>query len=260
MKKNELAIGIYDSGVGGVSVLAEAARLLPEEHFIYYGDSANAPYGTKSEDEIKKLSLDCGEFLYQKGVKAIVIACNTATSIVVQAMRERYSIPIISMEPAVKPAMQARNSGEVLVFATPATLHQERYRYLLRKLGAEKSVHNIECAQLADMVETGNLSDPHIRAYLCDKLLPFRGKAIDGLVIGCTHYSFLTEALQDVAKKLCGGACEIYDGRFGTSRHLRDVLKENNLLNHSGSRGMIEFYTSGHSHETDIYRHFMKLL
>ena len=115
MIKNEQPIGVYDSGVGGLSVLCEARKRLPHENFIYYGDSENAPYGTKTEDEIKELSLACGEFLFRKGVKMIVIACNTATSIVVQTMRERYNIPIISIEPAVKPALEGSRNGKIIV-------------------------------------------------------------------------------------------------------------------------------------------------
>lgn len=259
MRKNELPIGIYDSGAGGVSVLAQAMKCLPCEDFLYYGDSANAPYGTKSEEEIKNLSLACGDFLYQRGVKMIVIACNTATSITVQAMREKYNIPIISIEPAVKPAVEKYPEGKIAVLATPATLKQKRYWYLLEKLGAQDKVVNIECEGLAELVEQGNLDDPHIKAYLYEKFLPHRGRAFGGVVVGCTHYSFVSDKIRDVAQKICGGPCDVFDGMFGTARHIADVLRGENLLNDSLEKGGVKFFSSGEPHSIAVFEHFLKL-
>lgn len=260
MRQNELAIGMYDSGVGGISVLCETIKRLPHEHYIYYGDSANAPYGTKSEEEIKELSLKCGEFLFHKGVKMIVIACNTATSIVVQTMRERYNIPIISIEPAVKPAMENRRQGKILVLATPATLKQKRYHTLLDTLQAQDIVINVECAGLAELIEKGNVNAPHIKAYLHDKLAPYRGQEIDGIVIGCTHYSFVADKIKDIALKWFPKPCDIYDGRFGTAKHIEHVLASNHLLHPQNGEVPIEFFTSGSSDQTSIYRRFLEML
>ena len=135
MYRRRMPIGFFDSGIGGLSVLMCAMRELPREKFIYYGDNLHAPYGSKTEAEIKELSLECGKFLYEKGVKAIVMACNTATSASVKLMRDLYNMPVISIEPAVKPACEAQGNGKVLVMATHATIAQQRYRALLSRLG-----------------------------------------------------------------------------------------------------------------------------
>ncbi len=260
MKKNDLPIGVYDSGVGGVSVLCEAMKCLPQEDFLYYGDSKNAPYGTKTEEEIKELSLQCGEFLFKQGVKMIVIACNTATSIVVQTMRERYNIPIISIEPAVKPALSERKQGKVIVLATPATLKQKRYHTLLVNLGAQELILNVPCAELADLIEKGNVADPHIKAYIHDKLIPYRGQDIDSLVIGCTHYSFVADKIGDIATKIFPAFRRIYDGRYGTAKHIARTLETENLCNMQSVGGTVNFFTSGKDSSLLIYRDFLSIL
>ncbi|MEG2624988.1 MAG: glutamate racemase [Christensenella sp.] len=260
MEKQKLPIGIYDSGVGGVSVLAEAMKCLPHENFLYYGDSANAPYGTKAEEQIKELSLACGDFLYAQGVKMIVIACNTATSITVQAMREKYNVPIISIEPAVKPAVTKFPNSKIAVLATPATLSQKRYKYLLEKLGAEDNVINIECSELAEIIECGKLDDSRIKDYLCEKFIPYKGQKLDGIVVGCTHYSFVSDEMHDAAKRICGGVCEVFDGRFGTARHIADVLKNENLLNDSVECGGVKFFSSGKARSIAVFEYFLNLM
>ncbi|MDY3003333.1 MAG: glutamate racemase [Christensenella hongkongensis] len=260
MQDKELPLGVFDSGAGGISVLTEIRKLLPNEHYIYYGDSANAPYGTKTEEEIKELSLACGDFLMEQGIKMIVIACNTATSITVQTMRERYQIPVISIEPAVKPAVEKYPDNRTAVLATPATLHQKRYRHLLEKLGAQDQVVNIECEGLAELIEEGNLCDPHIKAYLCEKLLPYRGTEFSGVVVGCTHYSFISDKIHDVANKICGGACEIFDGKYGTANHVRTVLEGAGLLNDCSQKGNIKFFSSGDARNVEVFERFAQIM
>ena len=175
-KKNTLPIGFFDSGVGGIALLKEAALVMPNEDFIYYGDSLNVPYGNKTEHEIKSLSLSCGEYLFNKGVKAIVMACNTATSISVQMMREQYQIPVISIEPAVKPAVKAAGDGDVIVMATPATISQERYNLLIGRIGSKEKIINISLSRLAQMIETLDLEGVEIAEYLRAKFLPYKGQ------------------------------------------------------------------------------------
>ncbi len=256
MQKRELPVGVFDSGAGGVSVLAQIMKRLPKESYIYYGDSANAPYGTKTEEEIKELSLACGDFLMERGVKMIVIACNTATSITVQAMREKYNIPIISIEPAVKPAVEKYPEAKSVVLATPATLKQKRYSHLLDTLDAAKQVINIECEGLAELVEEGDLKSPHIKAYLYEKLIPYRGQQLGGVVVGCTHYSFISDQMRDVASKLCGGPCEVFDGKYGTARQVEAVLAREGLLNESAAQGEIKFFSSSDAHSVAVFRRF----
>ncbi len=251
-KGKELPIGFYDSGVGGISVLKQTARLLPGENFIYYGDNANAPYGTRDEEDIKRLSLACGEFLYEHGVKMIVIACNTATSIVVQTMRERFNIPVISMEPAIKPASE--RPGKIAVLATPATLHQARYKALKERLLASERVVDIPCGELAALVERGDVDSPHIRAYICEKLAPLRGSDVRSVVIGCTHYSFISEQIGDVARKLLG-ECEMFDGMYGTARRVKQVLEQEGLVSEKGC-GNIQFFSSSGGETVELLKKF----
>lgn len=259
MKDNEinLPIGFFDSGVGGISVLKEAISLMPYENYIYYGDSGNLPYGNKNESEIKALSLTCGEFLYNRGVKAIVMACNTATSIAVQIMRDKYKIPVISIEPAVKPAIEAIKDGFVIVMATPATIHQERYNLLLARIGHRERIINIPCERLAQMIEKQDLDSPAIKDYVQEKLKPYKNRQIDGIVMGCTHYSFISGLIQDTSKELFSGDCEIFDGKLGMARQLRKVLETRGILNTANKNPGIALYTSGSNADLELYKRFM---
>lgn len=244
MCDKNLPVGFFDSGIGGISVLKEAFDIMPFENFIYYGDNRNAPYGEKTEDEIKELTLACGELLYRRGVKAIVIACNTATSATVLLMREKYNIPVISMEPAVKPAVAALNSGIVLVLATPATVGQQRYKRLLTTVGHEDRVVSIGCPGLVDLIETGDFDSPEIDRYIANRLVAFEGTEIDGIVLGCTHYSFIRENIARHANAHFKGLRRIFDGNGGTVRQLKKVLEENGILNDPEEKGSVRFYTS----------------
>jgi glutamate racemase len=255
----ELPIGFFDSGAGGIAVLKQAMAILPGENFIYYGDSGHLPYGNKSEAEIKALSLDCGAFLYEKGVKALVVACNTATSIAVQMMRDLYQIPVISIEPAVKPAVEALGDGFVLVLATPATIQQERYNRLLVRVGHTEKIINIPCAELAQMIETVDLNSPRFKAYIQAKFAPYRDRQIDGIVLGCTHYSFIGELIRKTALEIFEGPCTIFDGKCGTARQLRHVLEERNLLNLTGRESTLRVFSSGCEDDVALYQKFLTL-
>ena len=243
MSANCKPIGFFDSGLGGLSVLKTAHRLLPGENYIYFGDNLNAPYGEKSEEEIKKLTLNACGFLYDKGVKAIVIACNTATSAAVIMMRETYNIPVISMEPAVKPALQGRREGNVLVLATPATVSQARYLGLIERLNAHSEVISVGCGGLVELIEEGRTDEDSIHAYLSKQLAFLDGQAIGAVVLGCTHYSFAEAAIKSYIDKITRTDCPVFDGRHGTARQLQRVLESQNLLCH-GNEGHIQFYAS----------------
>ena len=246
MTNDTRPIGFFDSGLGGVSVLRYAVNTLPNENFVYFGDDKNAPYGTKTEEEIKALTLQCGEFLYQKGVKAVVMACNTATSAAVKIMREKDQLPVISIEPAVKPAMEHRPEGsKVLVLATPATVSQQRYLSLLTRLGATESVVNVGCDRLAGLIEQGDFLDPKIYEYLVEKLAFLEHALISGVVIGCTHYSFIVPTIEQVVRQITGNPVRIFDGMYGTVRQLKRVLQAKDLCNTQEGQGSTVFYTSG---------------
>lgn len=257
MSKQSLPIGIYDSGMGGISVLRAAVRRLPGEHYIYYGDDRNAPYGLKDEETIRRLSLDCAEFLYGQGVKAMVVACNTATSIVVQTMRELYPVPVISMEPAVKPPADKYEQGTIAVFATPATLRQERYRALLRRLNIEDRVRSMPCDGLAGLIETEEADSPRIRSFVRERLSELREEPnVCALVLGCTHYTFAADIFRQEAAGMLRGALEVFDGVDGTVRRLEQVLAQSGLLA-DRSEGEISLYTSG---TEETMRHMLRLL
>lgn len=254
MTNNNKPIGFFDSGVGGISVLKTAFLLMPFENYIYYGDNANAPYGEKSENEIKELSLAAGRFLYNKGVKVIVIACNTATSAAVNKMREEFNIPVISMEPAVRPALGEVKDGKILVLATAATVSQERYLSLLERLNAGNKVISVGCSGLVEMIEGGETSQEKIDAYF-DKLLShIRQQKIKAAVIGCTHYSFVHKEIKSYIDRAFNADCLIFDGKDGTSRRLRSVLQEKSILRSDLDKGSVQFFTSGQDKLLKEYR------
>lgn len=230
-------IGVFDSGLGGVSVLRNMSALLPKEDFIYFGDDKNAPYGTKSEEEILRLAIDDTSFLLQKNVKAIVIACNTATSAAANHLRETLSVPVIGMEPALKPASLNRKEGVIGVMATPATLKQKKFRLLYEKYGDHAMP--IPCPGLMEFAEKGILSGEEIDVFLNKLLAPYRKYPLESVVLGCTHYVFLKAA---ISKALPGVI--LYDGNDGTARQLRRVLEEKNWLKETGE-GSVSMYTSG---------------
>ncbi|MBO4298621.1 MAG: glutamate racemase [Clostridia bacterium] len=231
------AIGIFDSGVGGVSVLRDAVRLLPREHFLYYGDNLNAPYGTKSEDTIRTLATHVADVLLSCGIKALLIACNTATSAAAVALRARLAIPVVGMEPALKPASFLWRGGRILVLATPATLRQQKYQALSEKYGEHAVVQ--PCAGLMEFVEAGELSGERLNAYLKDVLADYENVQLDAVVLGCTHYVFLKRA---IAALLPG--VPLVDGNEGTARRLKSLLEQGDMLRTQGE-GSVRFMTSG---------------
>ena len=234
------AIGFFDSGVGGVSVLRDAVCLLPCERFLYYGDNLNAPYGTKSEETIRTLATHVADVLLSYDIKALVIACNTATSAAAATLRQRLTIPVIGMEPALKPAAQQWHGGRILVLATTATLRQQKFQRLSEKYGEHAIVR--PCPGLMDLVEEGELEGEKIDAYLKNVLSDYSGVRLDGVVLGCTHYVFLKKALS----RLLPGV-PLFDGNEGTARRLQSLLMQGGMLRPEGE-GSVTFMTSGDEH------------
>ena len=238
---SESAIGVFDSGVGGVSVLRDMARLLPRERFVYFGDNLNAPYGTKSEEEIRTLAMNVADVLLALDIKALVVACNTATSAAIIQLREKLTIPVVGMEPALKPASQMSHGGKVIVLATPATLRQNKFQRLYELYGQNAVIQ--PCAGLMEFAEREQLEGEEIDAYLNECFAPYREEQVDAAVLGCTHYVFLKKA---IAKALPG--VPLVDGNDGTARRLEFLLRERNLLRGEGE-GEITFMTSGNEKE-----------
>ena len=232
-------IGMFDSGVGGISVLREAVRQLPRERFIFFGDTKNAPYGTKTREEVLALSRAVVETLLQKGCKAIVIACNTATSAAAAALRAEYeAIPIIAMEPALKPASLLHRDGVVLALATPGTIAGEKYAHLYALYG--EGVVSLPCGGLMEFAERGELDGPALHAYLSDLFRPYAGQKVEAVVLGCTHYVFLKRAIG----RFFPGA-PLIDGNEGTVRQLGRRLAEKNLLAPEDQAGNVTLLSSG---------------
>ena len=251
------AVGVFDSGLGGISVLRELCRVLPQENFIYYGDSANAPYGDKTNEAILALSERITDYLLSRNVKAIVIACNTATSAAAEALRaEHPEIPILGIEPAIKPAAMHRESeeGRYLVMATNATLHLQKFLKLEKRFEDKAEFISLVCPGLADLIETGRLDSPEMKAYLKEKLSPFVGK-VDGVVLGCTHYPFIQKQIREVM-----GSSEFFDGAHGTAMQLFRRLREHGWLKEDGIPGTVEFHSSIDTpEEIALYKRFFTM-
>ncbi|NMA14912.1 MAG: glutamate racemase [Clostridia bacterium] len=240
MLPKNMAIGMFDSGLGGVSVLAEAIKMLPNESFLYYGDSAHAPYGEKATNEIKKLSIRAADFLMKKGIKALVVACNTATSVAIEDLRKRFSFPVIGMEPALKPAVQIATAGKIIVMATPVTLREEKFLRLLEKYQDQRDIIALPCPGLAELIERGCCSGKEIENYLINLFSPLKRESISTVVLGCTHYSFIKKEVKSMMPSV-----QVVDGNFGTIKHLEEVLRENNLISSlAWDQRKIECFTS----------------
>lgn len=229
-------IGVFDSGVGGIGTLAEMMHLMPRESFLFYGDSAHAPYGTKTRPEVLGYVQDVVQELLNRRVKAVVIACNTATAVAAAELRAMYELPIIGMEPALKPAHELRQSGSILVLATPMTLQLEKFRLLMARYG--EGAVPLPCPGLMDLVEKEAFDQA--KKYLTDLFAPYDLTRVDAVVLGCTHYVFLRPVLEEILPM----NVQVLDGNLGTARQLRRVLEERDLLSEI-PQGGAEFLTSG---------------
>ena len=242
-------IGFFDSGVGGVSVLHTARRILPNEHFLYYGDNGHAPYGPKPLEEIRRLSAESVGVLLDRGVKAVVIACNTATSAYAEILRAELKLPVIGMEPALKPAQEARHGGEILVLATQATLTLPKFQRLMKRYGDH--VIPVVGRGLVELVEAGRADSPETEAALRELLGRYVGRSIDSVVLGCTHYPFLAGAIRRMFPE-----AELFDGRTGTCMRLKHLLEAGGLRS-KGTEGSVEFLTSGDASTIALMRRLM---
>ena len=236
MNQQERPIGVFDSGVGGIGTLAALTKELPAERFIYYGDMANAPYGTKSTEQVQALVRDVVSRLEAEQIKALVIACNTATGAAAAMLRAEKSYPVIGMEPALKPAEEHWQGGQILVMATPLTLRQEKFFSLMERFGAHAVP--LPCPGLMELVERED--EEGARQYLTDLFSGWQLDRIDAVVLGCTHYVFLRPMIREMLPE----RILITDGNAGTARQLRRVLAEKHLLSSYGE-GAVIFHTSG---------------
>lgn len=236
----EHPIGVFDSGVGGISVLRELYKIMPKENYIYFGDSRNAPYGTKALEEIRHLTVTNVQFLLSQGAKGIVVACNTATAAAVRILRRMYpDIPLVGIEPALKPAALQPGHPTVLVMATPMTIKGDKYKSLMMRYEQKADIIGLPCPGLMEFVETGNTDGDDLKAFLESLLSPYL-REIDAIVLGCTHYPFVRELIQQIA----GERVRIYDGGNGTAREMRRRLAEAGLLTARTAQGVVAFENS----------------
>ncbi len=234
-------IAVLDSGVGGVSVLRELVRQLPGEDFLYFGDNANAPYGTKSPETVRSLTIANAEMLFGEGADALVIACNTATGAAAAAVRERFpEHPVIGIEPALKPASLVGKHPAVLVMATPLTLRQEKYTALEARFEQSADITRLPCPGLMELVEAEHLDDGVLEELLRSLFAPLRDRRFDACVLGCTHYPHVKAA---IARHLSPG-CEILDGGEGTARETRRRMAAAGLLSGRKAGGAVFFRNS----------------
>lgn len=227
-------IAVFDSGVGGISVLRELVRLMPGERYLYFGDSANAPYGSRSTDEVRSLTFQAVERLMERGLKALVIACNTATAAAITALRSQYpEMIVIGIEPALKVAADRFPGGHIGVMATPVTLREEKFALQLERF-PQLQVSLIPVPGLVELIEAGS-SDAEEEEFLRPVLLPYAGK-LDAVVLGCTHYPFAAGAIS----RLLGEKTLLLDGGSGTARETRRRLEQAGLLQNSNGEVLIE--------------------
>ena len=233
-------IGVFDSGVGGLSVLQEIRRELPHENLLYVADSAHAPYGDKPSSFIEARSKAIVEFLISRNAKAIVVACNTATGAAVSVLRRNYSLPIVAMEPAVKPAVEKTKTGVIGVLATSRTLSSNNFINLFERFGGKAEIIGQACPGLVELVEKGELSSDNTRILLEQYLDSLLQRGADTLVLGCTHYPFLTAIIRDIA----GPGVAVIDSSSAIARETRRRLTEAGLLSKASAAGTESFWTS----------------
>jgi glutamate racemase len=233
-------IGVFDSGVGGLSVLREIRRELPAENLIYVADSAHAPYGDKPQEFIEARSLAITRFLLDRGAKAIVVACNTATGAAVASLRNHFTLPIVAMEPAIKPAAAQTQTGVVGVLATRRTLASHNFVKLFERYGSDVEILPQACPGLVEQVEAGDLAGVKTHNLLERYLSPLLAKGADTLVLGCTHYPFLRPLIQEIA----GPNVAVIDSSGAVARQLRHRLEVHCLLADINQEGRERFYSS----------------
>ncbi|WP_164365111.1 glutamate racemase [Sulfuriroseicoccus oceanibius] len=234
-------IGILDSGVGGLSVVREIQRLLPAEELLYVGDSAWCPYGTKSAEEIQRRVFAIADALIGRGCKMLVIACNSATIAAVEALRVAYPLPIVGMEPGVRPAVERTSSGVVGVFATEASIRGEKFHRLLDHHADKVRVITKPCPEFVELVEAGELVGERAVTVVRSYVDPMLEEGVDVLVLGCTHYPFLRPLIEAAA----GDAADVIDTGAAVARQVQRRLEGEGLLVVSPSRGGLRVFTTG---------------
>lgn len=237
-------IAVVDSGMGGITVLKKLHRIMPNENYIFFGDSANSPYGTKTKEEIRDITVSIVERQMKAGAKAVVIACNTATSAAGDFLREKYpDYPFVGLEPAIKPAALSSSWPRVLVLATPLTLREDKFNKLMARFENEAEFIKLPAPELVGFVERGEVDSPEAIEYLERILEPYADHKVDAVVLGCTHFPFARRHIQQIL----GEEVLVFEGSMGAAKQCQRLLQERDLLNDSDKEGMITFQNSDES-------------
>jgi len=247
MEKANSPIAVFDSGVGGISVLREMVKIMPHEDFLYYGDSKNAPYGTKTKEQVRELTIGHVQDFLDAGCKAVAIACNTATSAAVATLREMYpELPLVGIEPALKPAALYKEHGRVLVMGTPMTIREGKFQHLLDEYGENCTVYQLPCPGLMEFVEGGHYNSKEVYDFLDQLLYDYKDNRVDAAVLGCTHYPFVRKQIQQIL----GDQVKIFDGAEGTARELKRRIEVAGLANLDRTHeGVVTFRNSAPTKE-----------
>ncbi|WDP91110.1 MAG: glutamate racemase [Desulfobacter sp.] len=240
-------IGVFDSGVGGLSICHAIKEILPGEHITYFADIHFSPYGNKPGPLINKRSEYIAEFLINRGCKAIVVACNTATVTSIQRLRSKFLIPIVGVEPGIKPASLKSNNGIIGVLATAQTLDSDSFKSLKARFSKQIKIEVQACPEFVDLVEHLNHNSEKAERIATKYIHPLLVKGCDQIVLGCTHFSFLKQAIE----KVSSGRADIIDTAVPVAKELKRRLYESNRHNESEAHGMMEFWTSGLSSQIE---------
>ncbi len=232
-----LPIGVFDSGFGGISVLRVLAKRFPNEDFLFFGDNANAPYGVRSQTDIEQLTVSSADAMRRVGIKALVIACNTATGVALETLQNTLPIPVAGIRPALALAQSHRKDGQILVMATPATLSSPAYEALARRHG-ERAIH-LPCPGLMEFVERGELSGANLNSFLSKLVGPYTKSTTDAVVLGCTHYPLLQDAIAPFFPDAV-----MVDGSGETTDTLEKALKDGALFTDADAPGRVTFLSS----------------
>jgi glutamate racemase len=248
------AIGVFDSGIGGLTVLQRIIEVLPRENTVYLGDTARAPYGTKSVDTVLRYSFENSAFLVEKGVKAVVVACNTSTAIALERLRDHLSVPVVGViEPGVRKAVKSTKNKKVGVIGTEATIQSGAYTQALKAADPGVEVYSRACPLFVPLVEEGWTDNPVVEMTVQQYLAGFKQSGIDTLILGCTHYPLLKKAI----RKFMGGGVRLVDSAEETAAELESLLKKAGCARRSGKGGHSFFVTDAPERFVSVGRRFL---
>lgn len=234
-----MKIGLLDSGIGGLTVLHQALIKLPEVEYLYYADTDHVPYGTKPKEEVIQYVDEAIGFLVRQGARAVVIACNTATSVAIDYVRAKYTIPILGMEPAVKVAVKKSPQKRIMIMATPLTLREEKLKNLIKAVDEDHKVDLIAMPGFVEFAEQGRFDTKEVEEYIRKELSSYNLESYATIVLGCTHFNYFKDTLHKVFQ----GQVEFIDGVSGTVNHLKNILQRNGLVSPGISR--VKYYMTG---------------